>query len=53
MLFAYSGLRSKLPAVAAKRLGDTTQTRIGLREVALIGKTAGACDLGEREPTVE
>jgi hypothetical protein len=29
-----------------------TQTRIGLREVALIGKAAGACNFGKRKSTV-
>ncbi len=46
MLFAYSGLRSNCLLSPPSAWGDTTQTRIGLREVALIGKTAGACDLG-------
>ena len=30
--------------------GDTTQARIGFREVALIGKAARARNLGKRKP---
>ena len=52
MLFAYSGLRSNCLLSPPSAWGDTTQTRIGLREVALIGKAAGACNFGKRKPTV-